>query len=1048
MNLSRGPIHRPILTSMVFLIIIVLGLISFSRLSIDLMPEITYPTISVITSYGNVGPEEMEQLVTRPIEEALAAVQGVEQITSTSTEGRSMVRVSFTWGTDLEAAANDIRDRIDRVLPRLPEDVDRPMIRKFDVSAFPIMMIGVSSDLHPLELRRLVEDQVKYRLERIPGVAAAEVFGGLTREIHVNLKADKLKGLSLSPQAVLAALRRENRNIPAGLYEKGNLEVLVRTQGEYSSLDEIRATVITTRNGVPVRIGDVASVEDSWQEVRQMVRINGKPGLRVAINKQSGSNTVAVAKEVLFELDRLNRDFPQLTLVPLIDQSRYIQRSINNVGNSALLGGILAVLILFVFLRNISSTAIIATAIPISVVATFGLMYFAGLTLNIMTFGALALGIGMLVDSAIVVLENIYRHREEGKSTIQSALTGAEEVTSAIVASTLTTLVVFLPVVFIRGISGVMFRQMAYVVSFALFCALVVALTLVPMLSTKLLRLTTPSSDRNPLHRLYAASERAFRSVEANYGKLLQWALRHRARVAITALGLFLISIFLVTLIGVELMPQADEGEVRVSIELAVGSRLELVNQTALAVEEIIRKQVPEMTAIMSSVGGGGFRASGGHTAEIRVTLVPKGARKRSSEQVANDLRRALAGLPGVTIRTRAGQGLFLLSMGTTTGDRVSVDVRGYDLQTAQQLALQVSRAIAQVKGITDTQISREEGSPEEVIRIDRDKASALGLSVSDIGDALQTAIGGTYASYFREGGKEYRMLVRLREEDRSNLADLLDLTVLNNRGEQVVLRNVVQVGPREGPVRLERKDQERIITISANITGRAMGSVVVDIRQALRTIPVPRDFTLQFGEEYEEQQKAFRELMVGLLLALLLIYMVMGGQFESLRDPFVVLFSIPMALIGVTVTMLLTGTTFTMQAFIGCIMLAGIVVNNAIILVDYTNQLRRKHGTPVCEAIRLSGSRRLRPILMTTLTTVLGLLPLSLGLGEGGEAQAPLARVVIGGLLSSTLVTLILVPVVYSLFEEKEALHNLVVAARRVADRARARVNSVRTSK
>ncbi|MGQ9560395.1 MAG: efflux RND transporter permease subunit, partial [Candidatus Oleimicrobiaceae bacterium] len=366
---------------------------------------------------------------------------------------------------------------------------------------------------------------------------------------------------------------------------------------------------------------------------------------------------------------------------------------------------------------------------------------------------------------------------------------------------------------------------------------------------------------------------------------------------------------------------------------------------------------------------------------------------------------------------------MFLLSMGTTTGDRVSVDVRGYDLQTAQQLALQVSRAIAQVKGITDTQISREQGSPEGVIRIDRDKASALGLSVSDIGDALQTAIGGTYASYFREGGKEYRILVRLREEDRGNLADLLDLTVLNNRGEQVVLRNVVQVGPREGPVRLERKDQERIITISANFTGRAMGSVVADIRQALRTIPVPRDFTLQFGEEYEEQQKAFRELMVSLLLALLLIYMVMAGQFESLRDPFVVLFSIPMALIGVTVTMLLTGTTFTMQAFIGCIMLAGIVVNNAIILVDYTNQLRRKHGTSLHEAIRLSGSRRLRPILMTTLTTVLGLLPLSLGLGEGGEAQAPLARVVIGGLLSSTLVTLVLVPVVYSLFEEKEAL-------------------------
>ncbi len=1048
MNLSRGAIHRPVLTTMVFLVVMIIGLVSFSRLSIDLMPEITYPTISVITSYGNVGPEEMEELVTRRIEEALAAVQGVEQITSTSTEGRSMVRVSFAWGTDLEAAANDVRDRIDRVMPRLPEDVDRPMIRKFDVSAFPIMMIGVSSDMNPLDLRRLVEDQVKYRLERIPGVAAADVSGGLAREIHVDLKADKLKALNLSPNAVLAAIRRENRNIPAGLYDKGNLEVLVRTQGEFTSLEEIRATVITTRNGVPVTIGDVAEVEDSWQEVRQIVRINGKPGLRVAINKQSGSNTVAVARQVFAEIQRLSRDFPQLSLVPLMDQSRYIRRSINNVGNSALLGGILAVVVLFLFLRNVSSTAIIATAIPISVVATFALMYFAGLTLNIMTFGALALGIGMLVDCAIVVLENIYRHREEGRPVVESALVGVGEVTSAIVASTLTTLVVFLPVVFIRGMSGVMFKQMAYVVSFALLCALTVALTLVPMLTTKLLRLTPVSTNHNLLHRIYAASEQAFRRVEQRYGQLLDWALARRPLVLASAVGLFAISVALVGLIGVELMPQADEGEVRVSLEMAVGTRLELVNQTALAVEEIIARQVPEMTAMMSFVGGGGFRASGGHTAEIRVSLVPRGARKRSSEEVANDLRRALAGLPGVTIRTRAGQGLFLLSMGTTQGDRVSVDVRGYDLQTAQYLAQQVNRAMAEVKGITDTQISREEGSPEEVMRIDREKASLLGLSVSDIGEALQTAVGGTYASYFREGGKEYRILVRLSEEDRRDLADLLDLTVLNNRAEQVVLRNVVQVVPQEGPVRLERKDQERIITVSANFTGRPMGSVVADIRQALRSIPVPRDFSLQFGEEYEEQQKAFRELMVGLILALLLIYMVMAAQFESLKDPFVVLFSIPMALIGVTATMLLTGTTFSMQAFIGCIILAGIVVNNAIILVDYTNQLRRKHGLTLLEAIRLSGSRRLRPILMTTLTTVLGLLPLSLGLGEGGEAQAPLARVVIGGLLSSTLVTLVLVPVVYSVAEEKQALHKLLQAARRAASKARTGVNSMRLSR
>ncbi|MFH1754686.1 MAG: efflux RND transporter permease subunit, partial [Candidatus Latescibacterota bacterium] len=471
MNISQGPVHRPILTTIIYLVVVIVGLVSFSRLSIDLMPEITYPTISVITEYGDVGPEEMEESISRPIEEAIAAVQGVEEITSTSTEGRSQVRVSFNWGTDLDVAVNDIRDRIDRVLGRLPEDITRPMIRKFDLSAFPVMFMGVSSNLNPLDLRQIVEDQVKYRLERVPGVAAVDIRGGLNREIHVNLRSAQLKALDISTDAVLAVLRKENRNVPAGLYEKGNLEVLVRTQGEYNSLDEIRNTVITTRNGTPIQIKDVAYVEDSWEEVRQLVRINGKPGLRISINKQSGANTVNVAEDVRGEIARINRDIPQIQLIPIIDTSIYIKKSINNMGNSILIGGLLAVLILFLFLRNVTSTLIITTAIPISIIATFGLMYFGGFTLNIITFGGLALGIGMLVDNAIVVLENINRHVENGTAPVESALVGSTEVRSAIIASTLTTLVVFFPVVFIRGMSGIMFQQMAYVVSFSLLCS-------------------------------------------------------------------------------------------------------------------------------------------------------------------------------------------------------------------------------------------------------------------------------------------------------------------------------------------------------------------------------------------------------------------------------------------------------------------------------------------------------------------------------------------------------------------------------------------------
>lgn len=1022
MNTAKGPVDRPVLTSVIFLIVIILGVVSLSRLSIDLMPEIAFPTISVVTSYGNVGPQEMEELVTRPIEEALAAVQGVEEITSTSAEGRSMVRVAFDWGTDLDVAANDIRDRIDRVLGRLPEDIERPMIRKFDLSAFPILIMGLSSSMNPLDLRQLVEDQVKYRLERVPGVAAVDIWGGLMREIHIDLRAAQLKALGLSTDNILAALRNENRNIPAGLYEKGNSEVLVRTQGEFSSLDEIENTVVTMRGGTPIQIRDVADVADSWEEVRRLVRIDGKPGVRISISKQSGANTVAVAKAVNAEIERINRDLSQVRLISLIDTSEYIQQSINNVGIALMLGGILAIVVLFLFLRNISSTAIIATAIPISLLATFGLMYFSGFTLNIMTFGGLALGIGMLLDSAIVVLENIYRHREQGAPLRKSALDGTSEVSSAILASVLTTIVVFLPVVFIRGISGIMYRQLAYVVSFSLMCSLIVALTLIPMLSSRFLRCRRAGQAKTGgrSEGLSNASERTFRLIESRYSRLLKWALCHRRIVVGIAAILFVFSVVLIRFIGVELIPAADEGEVRVDLEMAVGTRMEIMDEATRVAEDVVRREVPEMVSMLSRTGGGGWGSSGGHTAQVRVTLVPRKERSRSSEQVANDLRKSLQGIPGLTVRTRAGQGLFILRLGSSGDDNVNVEIRGHDLKTAQELAVKVDQVIQGVPGITDTRISREEGSPEQVIQIDRQKAADLGLTVSRIGDALETAVGGTHASYFREGGKQYRILVRLSEEDRRSLDDLLDLTVVNNRGEPVVLRNVVYTASKEGPVRLERKDQERIITVRANFTGRDMGSVISDIRDGLKSLPVPKDFAILFGGDYEEQQKAFRELLLGLVLAILLVYLVMAGQFESLRDPFVVLFSIPMAITGIVVMMILTGTIFSMQAFIGCIMLAGIVVNNAIILVDYTNRLRRTAGMDLMSAIKLAGSRRLRPILMTASTTVLGLLPLSLGLGEGGEAQAPLARVVIGGLISSTLITLVLIPVVYSIFEQK----------------------------
>jgi len=1005
---------------MIMLIVIILGGVAFSRLPIDLLPDITYPTLSIFTTYENASPEEVEELITRPIEGAMAAVPGVEEVTSVSTEGSSQVRIMFGWGTDLDAATDDVRDRLDRILPIFPEDVERPRLFKFDAASFPILILGASSDLDPIQTRRLIDDQIKYRIERVPGVASLGIWGGQEREIHVNLQADKIKALGLPLDLILSKIRSENVDVPAGTIERGNFEVLIRTPGVYTSLDEIRDTVIAIRDGVPIQVKEIATVEDHWQKIRRIVRVNGKPGIRLGVSKQSGRNTVEVARAVLKEIDRIHQDFPQITLTPIIDSSKYIQNSIANVGRAALYGGLLAILVLLFFLRNLRSTSVIATAIPISIIGTFALIYFGGFTLNIITLGGLALGIGMLVDNAIVVLENIYRLQESGRSPMSAAVEGTGEVTNAIIASTLTTLAVFLPIVFLKGMAGIMFKQLSYVVGFALLCSLLVALTLVPMLSSRILRRTNieNSSSQSLSRKLFVKTGHFFVAMEENYKKLLRYALNHRIAVIGITTVILLGSLALFRLVGSEFMPASDEGEVRVSGEMEVGTRLGLVDEKFRTMAAIVKKEVPEIESMVESIGGSSWRPSGTHVGEIRIALVPQAQRSRSSEHIASVLRQKLFGIPGVITRIRAGQGFFLLRMGMGGGDYIQVEIRGYDLETADTLAKQVESLMEQVDGITDVRISRETGTPEELIVIDRQKAADMKLTVSQIANTLQTFLTGTRASNYREAGDEFWIRVQIKDAEKLSLEEILDLTLTNSAGQPVMLRNVVNVRPRKGPVRIERKDQERVVTVSANFTGRDMGSVIQDIRESLRTLPVPQDFTIVFAGDYEEQQKAFRELLFGIILALVLVYMVMASLYESLRDPFIVMFSIPLAAIGVIIMLFLTNTTFNVQSYIGCIMLGGIVVNNAILLVDYTNLLRRRDGMSVMDAIQEAGRRRLRPILMTATTTIIALIPLALGINEGGEAQAPMARAVIGGLLSSTLITLVIIPVVYSIVE------------------------------
>ncbi|MBI3993185.1 MAG: efflux RND transporter permease subunit, partial [Candidatus Lambdaproteobacteria bacterium] len=673
MNLARFTVPRPVFTVMACLIVVSIGAISLHRLPIDLMPELTYPTLTVQTAYQNASPEEIEELITRPVEGTVAAVAGVETINSVSIEGNSTVRVSFTWGTDLDVAANDMRDRLDRITNVLPEEAERPRLFKFDAATYPVLILGVSSKLDPIELRQLIDDHMKYRLERVPGVAAVDVFGGLTREIQVRLDPSKVLALHLQLDQVLAAIRDANVSLPAGEIERGQYEVTLRTPGQFASLDELRDTVVALRDGKPILLRQIGDVRDTHAKVTRIERINGVPGVRMGVRKQSNANTVEVARTASREVERLNRDFPQVQIVTLIDASEYIVRSINNIGQTILYGGALAALVLLFFLRNLRSTLVVTTAIPISLIATFTLIYFGGFTLNIMTLGGLSLGVGMMVDNSIVVLENIVRHREaEPGDPAGSAIRGTGQVAMAILASTLTTMAVFLPLFFFRGLTGVMFSQMAFVVAFALGCSLLVALSLVPMLAARLARSPADSQAAGSAagRRMLTIAQRAFEGLERRYAALLAGALRRRAAVLLVTGLLLGGALLLIPSIGTEFMPSTDESEVRVTVEMEPGTRLELLDRQMRVVEGVISEAVPERIAYFLRTGGSFFHAAPA-TGEFRITLPPSSQRTRTSTAIAADLRGRLANLPGATVRTRAGTGLFVLRLGNTSDEQL-----------------------------------------------------------------------------------------------------------------------------------------------------------------------------------------------------------------------------------------------------------------------------------------------------------------------------------------------------------------------------------------
>jgi HAE1 family hydrophobic/amphiphilic exporter-1 len=1022
MSIPRLAIERPITMFMLSGVIMLIGLLALMRLPVDLMPDISLPSITVRVGYPGVGPLEMEELVTRPLEQALSAVAGLERIESTSSEGSSRVTLNFAWGTDLNEAADDVRNRLDRVRGRFPEEAEAPIMFKFDANTFPIMGVGVEGDFDRVRLREIAEHDLSQRLERVPGVAAVTVDGGLRRQIHVLLSKEKIRALNLPVDRVVNLLRTENQNIPLGEIDEGDRTYLVRSQGQFENLNEIRDLVVLTQGGVPVYMKDIADVRDSTEDFRSFTRINGRPGVRLRITKQSGTNTVEIADGVRAEVARINQQVPGIQLTVLDDSSVFISRAIDSVKEHAMVGGFLVMLIIFLFLRDIRATFIVFTSIPISVIGTFALLYFNGYTLNTMTFGGLALGIGMIVDASIVVLENTFRHMEHGKSRMQAAIDGSEEVWSAILASTLTHIAVFVPLLFLTGVSSILFKQLSVVVMFSLTMSLFVAVTIVPVLCSRLLKLPPPAEERRGITgRMYTASERFLNNMDERYSRVIRLALHHRPTVIGLGTAAVVAAVLIFPTIGFELMPQADEGEVRVTAELPVGTRIERSEEVALRLEGLAKEYVPEAEDIITNAGGGGFMGGGSNRVQVQLRLVTKDKRERSSETIARDLNRQLPGIiPGVIIQTRASGGnqQFNRITGGGDGSRLALEIRGDDLQQAQQVAQSAKNVMDKVPEVRNARVGRDDGRPELAIQVDRPKAALLGLSVTAVANSIRTSVGGTQAAFFRESGNEYPIVVRLREEDRERVEDLNDLLIGTPQGQVLQAKNLLTLRNQAGPTEIERKNQERIIRVTAEpetTLSRALNAV----NARLSEVRVPEDFSIGFGAEAEEQEKAFAQLQLMLILAIILVYAVMASQYESLRDPFIIMFSVPLAAIGVVLALKLTGTSFSLQAYIGVIMLAGIVVSNAILLVDYTNILRRRDGMPLREAVETAGRVRLRPILMTSLATMLGLVPMAMGIGEGAELQAPLARVVIGGLLASTLITLMVVPTVYTLFEE-----------------------------
>jgi len=1008
-------VRRRVAVLMTALAVAAFGIVGYERLSLDLLPDISYPSLTVQTEFPDTAPAEVENLVTRPVEEMVGVLKGLRTIHSVSRPGMSEVTLEFDWDSDMDMLSMDVREKLDRLV--LPEAAKDPIVLRFDPSLDPILRIALSGPSSLGTMRRVAEDRIKQEFETIKGVAAAQVQGGEEEEIQINLDQGRLATLGISLDRVRQVVGLSNINLPGGSLEDQESHYLIRTVNEYNSVEEIGSLILRQDSRGLVRLRDVAEVKWGAKEREEIFRVNGTEGVELDIYKEGDANIVTTARAVRARLDEISAKLPpdhELTI--LFDQSRFIERAVNEVRMAAVVGGLLALLVLFAFLRDFKSTFIIATSIPLSVIATFLIMYRLNLSLNIMSLGGLTLGIGMLVDSSIVVLEAIFRKRKEGLGPAEAAVAGTTEVGGAVLASTLTTVAVFLPIVFVEGIAGQLFGDMALTVTVSLLASLVVAVTVIPMLTAVGKSGPTPDAAAPREESLFTLG-----SLSRVYHGFLLTALRRRRLTVLVAFCVFVVSLAVVPRLGTELIPSISEGEFTIEVNMPEGTPLSVTDRVMQGMEKAVAAEngvATQFSSVGSRLVAGGIslNTKGEHLGQIHVVMADR-SDDATEEAVTEDLRRQFETIPDLD--AKFGKPTYF-SLKTP----IEILLFGENLDRLRDYSLELEGEMNGMPGLVDVRSSLESGSPELQIVFDRDRLASLGLDMRQLSEILRDRIQGAVPTRFKEEDRQIDIRIRNRETDRASLADIRNLVLPGPDGQPIRLLTVADVRLDRGPVEIHRVQQQRAAIVTANLEGRSLGSAVAGIQQMLRDHPAPAGVTWELGGQNEEMKVSFASLWFALGLAVFLVYLVMAATFESLVHPFVVMFTIPLALVGVVAGLLITRTDISVIVLIGAVMLVGIVVNNAIVLIDKVNQLRRT-GVDKQEAVIQACHVRLRPILMTTLTTVLGLLPMALSVGEGSELRAPIAVTVSFGLVFSTFLTLVVIPSVYMLIPSRIELES-----------------------